>query len=408
MAKPESCNAEPEHGSGLGKWVSKHLKFSIANFQFKICNASQSFHSSNPPTGPLRFSKLQRASTYRNERGAEPRSSFLNLPFVLCRLSFVLRLACIFARRCVSYSMPKTIRVQVPGSTSNLGAGFDALGLAVELYLQVAFHFDTRRTYILSTHGEGAHEIAHSADHLILQTFQYACQELKHTPPHVALEINNAIPLKRGLGSSGAAIVAGLLAAHAYFDHALSQQQLLDFANELEGHPENASASLLGGLTVNGVHNSRVLCERFAPPANWKAACFVPDLEIATEDARRVLPASLSRAHAIGNSQSAAMMVAAFAKQNAALLEFAARDYLHQPFRKVLIPGFDDILAAAMRAEAYCAFLSGSGSTMLAIAEDKHAEEISNTMAAAARMHGLSGRPMTLAFCTQAAQYEVI
>ncbi len=302
---------------------------------------------------------------------------------------------------------PMTIRVQVPGSTSNLGAGFDALGLAVDLPLQVVFHFEAASTRVLSVRGEGAHEIANREDHLILRAFQRACEELRQTAPPVGLEIDNAIPLKRGLGSSGAAIVAGLLAASAYCNNALSQQQLLNLANELEGHPENASASLLGGLTVNGVHNGRVLCERFAPPANWKAACFVPDLEIATEDARRVLPASLSRAHAIGNLQSAAMMVAAFAKPNAALLDLATRDYLHQPFRKVLIAGFDDILAAAMRAGAYGAFLSGSGSTLLAIAEDACAEEVSRAMAKAAKSHGLYGRPMVLAFAEQGAVCEV-
>ncbi|NUO82951.1 homoserine kinase [candidate division KSB1 bacterium] len=303
--------------------------------------------------------------------------------------------------------MPLTIRVQVPGSTSNLGAGFDALGLAVDLPLQVVFHFEVASTRVLAARGEGAHEISQLEDHLILHAFQRACEELRQAAPAVGLEINNSIPLKRGLGSSGAAIVAGLLAASVYFDNALSQQQLLKLANELEGHPENAAASLLGGLTVNGVQNEEVLSARFAPPGNWKAACFVPELEIATEDARRVLPASLSRAHAIGNLQSAAMMVAAFAKQNPALLEFAARDYLHQPFRKVLIPGFDDILMAAMRAGGYGAFLSGSGSTMLAIAEEARAEGVSRAMAKAAQSHGLSGRPMMLSFAQQGAVCEV-
>lgn len=303
--------------------------------------------------------------------------------------------------------MPKTIRVQVPGSTSNLGAGFDALGLAVELYLHVSFHCDTDRTHVLAATGEGADEIANAEDHLILQTFHYACHELKQTPPQVALEIENHIPLKRGLGSSGAAIVAGLLAAHAYYDYALTPQQLLDFANVLEGHPENASASLLGGLTVNGVQAGRVVCERIEPPTHWKAACFVPDLQIATEDARRVLPASLSRAHAIGNLQSAAMMVAAFAKANATLLDLATRDYLHQPFRKKLIPGFDEILAAAKRAGAHAAFLSGSGSTMLAIVEAAKAEQVAQAMAAAAFAHDLSGKPMVLSFAAQGASCEV-
>lgn len=300
--------------------------------------------------------------------------------------------------------MPGIINLNLNGSTSNLGAGFDALGLAVELPLRVTFHIDGSKSGIISAHGEGANEIAIREDNLIAKAFHHACMKINRKAPRFALEIDNRIPLKRGLGSSGAAIVAGLLAANAYFDHALSQQQLLDLACGLEGHPENASASLLGGLTVNGVENGGVICARFAPPANWVAACFVPDLEIATEEARRVLPSSLARHEAVSNLQSTAMMVAAFAQENPELLRFATRDAIHQPYRKKLIPAYDDITGAALHAGAFCVFLSGSGSTMLAICEVTRSAPIAAAMQAAAHAGNLAGRAMILPFASRAAE----
>ncbi len=302
---------------------------------------------------------------------------------------------------------PQKIKLRVPGSTSNLGAGFDTLGLAMDIWLEVVFIFETGGSYLVSAQGEGAPEIAKVEDHLVLHAFARACQELRRPAPRFALEIDNKIPLKRGLGSSGAAIVAGLLAAQIFFDNAFSQQDLLNLACELEGHPENASASLYGGFTVNGVDHGRVICARLVPPKDWSAACFVPDLEIGTEDARRVLPPSLSRQEAIGNMQSAAMMAAAFAQADSALLAFAARDFLHQPYRKALIPGFDAILSAAMKCGSHCAFLSGSGSTLLAICEKDRTREVSHAMALAAQAHGLAGRPMMLNFAEHGARWEV-
>lgn len=300
--------------------------------------------------------------------------------------------------------MRRIINLNLNGSTSNLGAGFDALGLAVELPLRVTCHIDGSQTGVISARGEGADEITNSDDNLIAKAFERACVAIKRKAPRLAFEIDNHIPLKRGLGSSGAAIVAGLLAANAYFDHALAQQQLLDLACELEGHPENASASLLGGLTVNGVENGGVICARFAPPANWVAACFVPDLEIATEEARRVLPSSLARHEAVSNLQSTAMMVAAFAQKNPGLLRFATRDTIHQPYRTKLIPGYDDITGAALHAGAFCAFLSGSGSTMLAICEVTRSAPIAAAMQAAAHAGNLAGRAMILPFASRAAE----
>ena len=289
------------------------------------------------------------------------------------------------------------ITLRVPASTSNLGSGFDALGLAIDLPLTVKFEIGISGRHIRAR-GEGAALLEQERDNLLLQAFDRACSEIGCQPPPLRIEMHNPIPLKRGLGSSGAAIVAGLVGANLLHGKKLSQQQLLDLANEMEGHPENASASLLGGLTVNGVENGEVKWQRFLPPENWAAAAFIPDLEIATHEARGVLPETLSREDAVKNVQRVAVLVAAFAKREPALLKFGVQDWLHQPYRKALIPGFDDFVAAAYAAGAFAAFLSGSGSTILAIGAKRQARKIAEAMANVAVQNKLTGKAAVLKF----------
>jgi homoserine kinase len=299
---------------------------------------------------------------------------------------------------------PLTLRI--PASTSNLGSGFDALGLAIDLPLTVKFEIIQNGRQIRAR-GEGATLIEQEENNLLLQAFDRACREIGHESLSLKIEINNRIPLKRGLGSSGAAIVAGLAGANLLLGKKLSQHQLLNLANELEGHPENASASLLGGLTVNGVENGEVKFQRFLPSANWLAVAFIPELEIATHEARRVLPETLSREDAVKNVQRVAVLVSAFAKRDSSLLKFGVQDWLHQPYRKTLIPGFDDFMAAAYAAGAFAAFLSGSGSTMLAICAKQNARKILQAMAKTAARHHLTGKAAVLKFAKKGVQISL-
>jgi len=299
--------------------------------------------------------------------------------------------------------LTRKVTIRVPASTSNLGSGFDALGLAIDLPLTVKFEIGIAGRHIRAQ-GEGAALLEQEQDNLLLQAFDRACQELGCESPPLRIEMNNPIPLKRGLGSSGAAIVAGLVGANLLCGKKLSQQQLLDLANEMEGHPENASASLLGGLTVNGSEDGVVKLQRFLPPEKWVAAAFIPDLEITTHEARGVLPETLFREEAVKNVQRVAVLVAAFAKREPALLKFGVQDWLHQPYRKALIPGFDDFMAAAYAAGAFAAFLSGSGSTILAICSKRNGKKISQAMAQTAAQHHLAGRAAVLKFAKKGAQ----
>ncbi|MDZ7290642.1 MAG: homoserine kinase [candidate division KSB1 bacterium] len=297
-----------------------------------------------------------------------------------------------------------TIEIRVPASTSNLGSGFDTLALAVDLPLTVKFEIIPNGRQI-HARGEGAALIQQKENNLLLHAFDRACREIGCEPSPLKIEINNRIPLKRGLGSSGAAIIAGLFGANLLFGKKLSQQQILNLACEIEGHPENASASLLGGLTVNGVENGEVKFHRFTLPSDWVAAVFIPDSEISTHDARRVLPENVPRTDAVKNVQRVAVLVSAIAKRDPSLLKFGVQDWLHQPYRKALIPGFDDFVAAAYEAGAFAAFLSGSGSTVLAICSKDRAKKITQAMAKVAAEHRLTGKAAVLKFADKGVRF---
>jgi homoserine kinase len=289
------------------------------------------------------------------------------------------------------------IKLKVPGSTSNLGPGFDTLGLAIDLYLIVRFEL-LRKGFEIYVRGEGAGTIRQMENNLIIVAFDRLCHESNRERPPLRIDIENRLPLKRGLGSSGAAIIAGLVAANLFLDEKFSPMELLEMACDMEHHPENASASLLGGLTVNGVENGRLQCTRFLPPSDWVAACFIPDLEIATSEARAVLPEMIPHREAVQNTQRVATLVAAFAKRQPSLLRFGVKDFLHQPYRKSLIPGFEEICAAADRAGAYASFLSGSGSTIMAVGSSQRGKKIAIAMASAAAQFNLSGKSLMLKF----------
>jgi homoserine kinase len=289
------------------------------------------------------------------------------------------------------------IKLRVPGSTSNLGSGFDTLGLAIDLHLIVRFEL-LRNGFEIHARGEGAETILQMEHNLIVVAFDRLCRELGRERPPLRIDIENRLPLKRGLGSSGAAIIAGLVAANLFFDEKFSAMELLEMACDMEHHPENASASLLGGLTVNGVENGRLQCARFVPPSEWVAACFVPDLEIATSEGRALLPEMIAHRDAVQNVQRVATLVAAFAKHEPSLLRFGVQDFLHQPYRRSLVTGFNEICAAADAAGAYASFLSGSGSTIIAIGPSQRGKKIANAMATAAAQFNLAGKSLVLKF----------
>jgi homoserine kinase len=258
------------------------------------------------------------------------------------------------------------IEIVVPGSTSNLGSGFDAFGLALDVPLTVRI--------VEVDHGQPGRLVwrfvgpAPDGENFIERGFRAGIVEPLGSPSLV-VEARTAIPMKSGLGSSAAAIVAGLRLA-ACVDGAAGRQSLLDRATALEGHPDNVSASILGGLTLSCTGTDGHVVSRAAHwPTAWLLVVATPEIGLATKDARAVLPESVSRAAAVANLQRAALLVHAVDRVDRDAMREALRDRLHQPYRARLVPGLERALA--FRAPSLIGvFLSGAGPSIAAIVDD--------------------------------------
>ena len=264
------------------------------------------------------------------------------------------------------------IRLRAPGSTSNLGPGFDALGLALTLYNRVVVRTlssDGRRRMFIT--GKGAGKLPLDESNLFFRSADAAAQRAGRSLPGLEVEMHNGIPLSRGLGSSSTAIAAGVYAANLLMDEPFSGPALLDLAAELEGHPDNVAPCLMGGLAICSCENGRVESIRALPPPELRAVVAVPRFELKTEAARAALPEQVAHRDAVFNVGRACLVTAALMSGELRALKSAMRDRLHQPYRASLVPGIEDVLAAAEDAGAMGACLSGAGPTLLALATDE-------------------------------------
>lgn len=264
-----------------------------------------------------------------------------------------------------------TVRVRVPATAANLGPGFDCLGMALSLYNEIEVE-EAAAGCAVAVEGEGAGELAEAGRNLVLSALERVWAAAGRRPPGLRLRLRNAVPLARGLGSSAAAIAGGLVAGNALLGHPLGRQQLLDLALALEGHPDNVTPALCGGVTVactvpaGDGGGGTVAYVRLDPPPDLALAVVVPDRPLATAAARAVLPQRVERADAVFNLQRSCLLTAALGQGRLDLLPAALEDRLHQPYRAALLPGLEEALARARREPALLgACLSGSGSSLL-------------------------------------------
>ncbi len=265
-------------------------------------------------------------------------------------------------------------QLRVPGSTSNLGPGFDTLGLALSLHnrLIVRTTADPGLTLSISGTGEGA--LPRDERNLFYRSAVAAADRVGKPLPGLDVAMENRIPLARGLGSSSTAIVAGIMTTHMLSGEPFSRSEMLDLATELEGHPDNVSACLYGGLTVCSLADGHVTCIRALPPEGLRAVVAVPRFEVETEAARKALPDQVSHRDATYNVNHACLVTAALLNGDLQALRVGMSDRLHQPYRAPMVPGFDQVLDAAESAGALGACLSGAGPTMLAFAAGETAQ----------------------------------
>lgn len=272
--------------------------------------------------------------------------------------------------------------VRVACSTSNLGPGFDMLGLALSLQLSVRARPAAGAAHEFARTGGEARAWPRGGDDLLVRAFERAWRELGGGARRFAFEVDSQIPVGRGLGSSGAAIAAGLLLAAALAPRATTREQLLGWGLELEGHPDNVTAALLGGCTIGVPRGSGppvVVRVRVHPALGFALAW--PAARLETRFARSLLPKSVPLADAVENARSLALLIAGLESGDPELLYLGGRDRLHVPFRLPHIEGGAAALEAARAAGAWLATISGSGSALFAIQARERSEAVARAMA---------------------------
>lgn len=257
--------------------------------------------------------------------------------------------------------------MRVPGSSANLGPGFDALAIALKVYLECRFSVSNRLSIRVT--GRDAHLIPATEDNLIWKTALAVAARAYLPLPPVQLVINNDIPIGKGLGSSAAALTAGVIIAERLLDLHWKPARILDEAARLEGHPDNVAACVLGSIVASGVEPGGLTrAIRLDMPEQFDVAVVVPDFGVPTQEARAVLPDCYSRADVVFNVQRTALLVAALATGDASAFPAALDDRLHQPFRSQLVPGLTEILRLRKHGLLGCT-LSGAGPAVLVFFE---------------------------------------
>ncbi len=260
--------------------------------------------------------------------------------------------------------MIETFRtLRVPASSANLGPGFDALGLALNVYLECRFRPASQSSIRVT--GRDAALIATDDDNLIVQTARHFYND------RIELEIHNGIPLGKGLGSSAAAVVAGVVIGHTLAELHSDRDRVFNEAAKIEGHPDNVGASVYGGIVASAFALNSAIAIRLPFPPAFGVAVIVPEYRVPTPSARRVLPESHSHADVVFNLQRLAILIGALATGERSAFPAALEDRLHQPCRAALVPGLEAVTRLHTAGLLGCA-LSGAGPSILVLYERGH------------------------------------
>jgi len=273
------------------------------------------------------------------------------------------------------------MHIKVPATSANMGPGFDSIGIALQLYNHLWFEEIPEGLEIIVKRKQ-ALEVPTNQSNLIYKTMVDFFAENGMVMPGVRLIQEDFIPMTRGLGSSAACIVAGLMAANHISGLHYSKDELSQIAARIEGHPDNSNPAIFGSMVVGALDENKMCHVRLDMPEDLVFAIMVPNFPVSTEASRGVLPAQISRQDAIFNASRAALLVASMYAGNYENLSMAMEDKLHQPYRKQLIPEMDRIFKAAKGYGAIASYLSGAGSTLMAVLTADKADEFKEKMSA--------------------------
>jgi homoserine kinase len=287
------------------------------------------------------------------------------------------------------------VKVRVPATTANMGAGFNCLGLALELYSTIKME-EVRSGLKIEITGEGEYSLPTDEKNLSFQAANKVFKICGYSPKGLQIKTNNHIPIARGLGSSASAIVAGAVAANELCRKKLSQDDLIRLCAELEGHADNIVAAFLGGLTICGYKDKRLIYKKFFVRNGIRAVVAIPqNLEVKTTDAVAVLPKKVPFEDAVFNISRVAFFVSGLINDDLEVMGLGMEDRLHQPYRKALMPGLEDVFEAAKKAGAHGVSLSGAGSSVVAIT-NRNPAPIVEAMKKAFKRKGIEAKGMIL------------
>eukprot|EP00128_Syssomonas_multiformis_P010309 Colp12_sorted_trinity150504_noHs@24138 len=296
------------------------------------------------------------------------------------------------------------VKVVVPATTANMGPGFDCIGMALDIWNELTVERSDK--FEMDIVGEGADTLPRDSTNLVVTGIEKAFEAAGKPVPPLKYTCVNRIPYARGMGSSSAAIVSGLVAGLVLAGHELEvegAEEMLQLAASIEGHPDNVAPAIYGGLQL-GIHTGeRWYTSRVSIPYGLQTVLFIPKKGCKTSEARGILPKMIDRSDAVYNMGRTALLVHAFNTGQMSELKYAVQDRLHQPQRSAVMPFLYPVINAAMDAGAHGAFLSGAGSTVLAITSgrrgDTHAQksaerkekEVKDAMSKAAHEAGWEG-----------------
>ncbi|MBK1812646.1 homoserine kinase [Clostridium sp. YIM B02505] len=252
------------------------------------------------------------------------------------------------------------VEVKVPATSANIGPGFDCLGIAVKKYNRFVVE-EVEEGLVF----EGCDEEFKNEDNLIYVAMKKCFDRIKYKPKGLSIKIESDIPVSRGLGSSAACVVGGILAANELAGSPLSKEEVLELSAEMEGHPDNITPALYGGMTVSVTEEGRTIYNKINIKEEIKLCVLVPDFKLSTEKARAVLPKSIDYKHGVYNIGRVALMISALSNGDLDLLKVACKDKLHEDYRAGLIENFYDIKNECSKQNALAVFLSGAGPTIM-------------------------------------------
>lgn len=271
------------------------------------------------------------------------------------------------------------IYYKVPATTANMGPGFDSMGMALELYNKLGME-ETGSGLEIKMQGIGSDTLPKDETNLCYKAAKYFFDKVNYPLKGLKIEIYNQIPIARGLGSSSSIIVGALMCANEIAKTNFDKAQILNISGEIENHPDNIAPAVMGGIVVGAVEKTQVLYKKVLPKDDLSAVCLIPNYELKTEDARKILPKNLERADAIYNISRTALVVLALQTGDYDLLTKACHDKLHQPYRKKLIKEYDAFMKITMENGSIASFISGSGSTLMSLCKKAEEQKIFNEL----------------------------